>query len=154
MANIELHSNAKEIQRKIETATEKALTMIGGVAESAAKQKLTDNGSVDTGLLRNSITYAISGKYPATQSYATNTSGRRKDGKPIEKVEGHYTQTAPEPDNRNELTVFVGTNVEYAPVVELGSSERKRKGKPYLRPAMEENRDKFKRAIELAFKSL
>lgn len=43
-------------------------------------------------------------------------------------------------------SVYVGTNVEYAPYVELGTS--KRKAKPYLRPAIEDHLDEYKGIIE------
>ena len=38
----------------------KALAATGAAAEAHAKRNITDNGSVDTGRLRNSITYAVS----------------------------------------------------------------------------------------------
>lgn len=41
---------------------------------------------------------------------------------------------------------IIGTNVEYAPYVELGTS--KMKAQPYLRPAIEEHIDEYKSIIE------
>lgn len=43
-------------------------------------------------------------------------------------------------------TVTIGTNVEYAQCVEEGTS--KQKAKPYLRPAIENNLDKYKAIVE------
>jgi len=48
------------------------------------------------------------------------------------------------------VTIYVGTSVEYAPYVELG--HRKRNGgfvqaKPFLRPAMENNRDEYEQIV-------
>ena len=43
-------------------------------------------------------------------------------------------------------TAVVGSNVEYAPYVELGT--RKMKAKPYLRPAIENHIDEYKRVLE------
>lgn len=46
-------------------------------------------------------------------------------------------------------TVVIGTNVEYAPAVELGTSRQK--AKPYLRPAATQHSDEYK---ELATRAL
>ena len=43
-------------------------------------------------------------------------------------------------------TMYVGTNVEYAPYVELGT--RRAKAQPYLRPAAENHGAEYKRVIE------
>ncbi len=46
----------------------------------------------------------------------------------------------------NGHTVVIGTSVEYAPYVELGT--RRMKGRPYLRPAIENHKDEYKTVIE------
>lgn len=51
----------------------------------------------------------------------------------------------------NEKAVYIGTNVEYAPYVELGTSRAK--AQPYLRPAIENHTDEYKRLFEAALKS-
>lgn len=43
-------------------------------------------------------------------------------------------------------SAYIGTNVEYAPYVELGTS--KMAAKPYLRPGIENNADTYKRIAE------
>lgn len=152
MGSIEISGdNSGAAKRRVEEAVEKALIMAGGIVESAAKETLTANGSVDTGLLRNSITYALGGEYPAAAQYTNNAGGTSKSGKKIEGKTGAYGSAAP-PDTGSERTVYIGTNVEYAPYVELGTS--KMSAKPYLRPAVEQSREKIKRAIELAFRGL
>lgn len=145
------HDNSSEHNRRLAAAVEKALEMAGGVIESAAKEILTANGSVDTGLLRNSITYALGGEYPAAAQYANNAGGTDKAGRKIDEKQGSYDQPAPA-DTGSKRTVYVGTNVEYAPYVELGTS--KQSAKPYLRPAVEQNRRKIEKAIEIAFRGL
>ena len=56
-------------------------------------------------------------------------------------------------DVRNaENAVYIGTNVEYAPYVELGTS--KRRAKPYLRPAAEDHVDEYRRLIEEELKNV
>jgi len=69
------------------------------------------NAPVDTGRLRNSITYKIV---------------------------------------IDEEAVYVGTNVEYAPYVELGTS--KRKPHPYIKPAVEDHKAEYKQIINDVFK--
>lgn len=46
----------------------------------------------------------------------------------------------------DERTEVVGTNVEYAPYVELGT--HRQKAQPYLRPAVENHTAEYKRVIE------
>lgn len=46
----------------------------------------------------------------------------------------------------SEKAVYIGTNTEYAPYVELGTS--KMKAKPYLKPTVEANSEKYKKIIE------
>lgn len=46
----------------------------------------------------------------------------------------------------SENAVYIGTNVEYAAVVELGIPP-KRKGQPYLRPAAENHTEEYKQII-------
>ena len=152
MGNIEMdHDNSGSFNRRLDAAIEKALTMIGGVIESAAKEQLTANGSVDTGLLRNSITYALGGEYPAAASYGNNAGSKDKAGREIVDKQGTYEQPAPA-DTGSTRTVYVGTNVEYAPYVELGTSRMG--AKPYLRPAVENSRKKIEKAIEISFRGL
>lgn len=47
----------------------------------------------------------------------------------------------------DERTEVVGTNVEYAPYVELGT--HRQKAQPYLRPAAENHTAEYKRIIEV-----
>ena len=120
MTTIEFKDYSAECKEEIESRALKALTMCGLVVEKFAKQL----APADTGLLRNSITWALAGKKPAAKSY--------KADKPKNGViqTGEYSGAAP---NDDELSVFVGTNVEYAPYVELGTA--KQKAKPFLKPA-------------------
>lgn len=45
-----------------------------------------------------------------------------------------------------EQAVYVGTNVEYAPYVELGTSRQK--AQPFLRPAAQDHVGEYRRIIE------
>lgn len=103
---IEFVSHLKEIQGMSQQAIDNALEIIGGMAESYAKQKCP----VDTGRLRNSITHQQEGK----------------------------------------RTVAIGSNVVYAPFVELGTIRMK--AQPYLRPAIEEHSADYQRVVEGEFR--
>jgi HK97 gp10 family phage protein len=105
---VEFKSNLQAIQGMSQEAISNALEIIGGMAESYAKQLCP----VDTGRLRNSITH----------------------------------------QQEDENTVAIGTNVVYAPFVELGT--RRMAAQPYLRPAIEEHKTDYQRVIEGEFRRL
>ena len=119
--NIKITDNSSRILEELDGAVLKALTNVGLMAQNYAKQNLTKIKSVDTGRLRNSIAYAISGSEAKPTSYEGDHG---EDG-------GEYTGTAPE-SNDGGSTVYIGTNVEYAINVECGIGQT---AKPYLEPA-------------------
>lgn len=96
--------NSELIISEKDEAVIRALTTIGMLAEGYAKKALTDQKAVDTGRLRNSVSWAIL-----------------------------------------DDSVYIGTNVEYAPYVELGTS--KMAARPYLRPAVTDHVNKYKAVI-------
>lgn len=49
---------------------------------------------------------------------------------------------------RDDDAAYIGTNVEYAPFVELGTSRMK--PRPYLRPAATEHSDEYKEIVKAA----
>lgn len=51
---------------------------------------------------------------------------------------------------RDDKSAYIGTNVEYAAYVELGTSRMK--ARPYLRPAAQDNVDEYKHITEIALK--
>ena len=46
----------------------------------------------------------------------------------------------------NEEAVYIGTNVEYAPYLEMGTSRME--ARPYLKPAVNEHIDEYKRIAD------
>lgn len=130
--NIDITSNKKLYQQALEQAAERILTMIGMDVETAAKKL----APVDTGLLRNSITWAIAGEGANTQTYQANEGGGT----------GMYQGTAPE-NRPHQYTVHLGTNVEYAMVQETGSFKHVQGQSPFLRPAVNNNIQHFKDII-------
>lgn len=103
MAQITFHSNLGEIGKATDAQLAKAAEIIGGKAESYAKEMCP----VDTGRLRGSITHST-------------------------EDEGH--------------TVVIGTNVEYAPHVEMGTVRMA--ARPYLRPAIENHIPEYQTVLQ------
>lgn len=124
--------HSAELNKKLEAAIKRALTIIGGTAETAAKERCP----ADTGLLRNSITYALGGEAPHITEYTDKNREQR----------GRYTGTAPK-DDKGEYSVYIGTNVQYAPYQELGTVKMPN-GNPFIRPAIESNTQAFKQIIQ------
>lgn len=105
-------NNIKTVEEALDRALASALEEVGLAAEGFAKKKLTENHSVDTGRLRNSVTHII---------------------------------------DMGEEAVYIGTNVEYAPYVELGTSHSKEK--PYLRPAAQDHETEYRAIFEKHLKN-
>lgn len=147
MSDIAVTSNLANVEREVEKAMKKAAMMLGGAIESHAKEYCP----VDTGLLRNSITYAIGGQAPNVSSYSSNE--KDKNGKIIEKKTGEYEGEAPK-DSHDQITVYVGSNVQYAPYQELGAPNINLPAKPYLRPAVENHTEEYNQILEQCFKGM
>ncbi len=115
--------NSDEIKEKTKAAIKVALDAVGMQASSLAKRELqNDPARIDTGLLRNSITHAVSGEPAAIRGYhASGGSKRNKDGSRAsansknagEVKVGFYSGNA-EDDPDGKKSVYIGTNVEYA----------------------------------------
>lgn len=136
----EFHIESDETDEVIRQCTEKvkkALETIGIKAEGYAQGLCP----VDTGLLRNSITHAVSGN---PTSITTYTADREKNGK---LMSGSYSGTV---GSANDNTVYVGTNVEYAVDVELGI--KRKRPKPYIKPSIQDHISDYKTIIEQELK--
>lgn len=123
--------NSDEVLSEFQSAAIHALEKCGLVAENYAKRNLTENKSVDTGRLRNSISHTVDESEPAA---------------------------------------YIGTDVEYAAYVELGTGKYTQGGrptpwvyqddkgnwhmtsgqraKPYLKPAVADNAQQYRKIID------
>lgn len=117
-----------------ELALKQAARAIGGEAVGYAKA----NCPVDTGLLRNSITFAISGEEPDIKSYKAD------------KGNGHGSYSGAMPKEKSGLAVYIGTNVKYAEKQENGDYPHKTGSKHFLKKAATEHTDRYKKIIESA----
>ena len=135
--DINFTDNSKEVSEDIKAALLRGLETCGLVAEGYAKKL----APVDTGLLRNSITYAISGEEAAIDTYEDN-EGKNK---------GFYSGTAPEESSDKKKSVYIGTNVEYASMVEIGTLRAD--AQPFLKPAVNDHKSKYLKIIENELKN-
>lgn len=133
--NIQIEDYSEEFLRELAVRAPIALEECGLVAEGYAKRLCP----VDTGLLRNSITHAAGGKPPAISSYTDNPKIQH----------GEYTGSAP-PDSNGEYSMYIGTNVEYAPYVEVGTARTR--AQPFIKPSVADHVDRYKRIIEKRLK--
>ena len=146
--SVEIHDNSKEVSEDIKAALLRGLETCGLVAEGYAK-KLAPVGTPEStgipgyigGLLRGSITHALSGNKPAISTYQDNAGTRR----------GSYSGTAPEESGANKSAVYIGTNVEYSSYVELGTI--KMDAKPFLKPAVADHANEYRKIIEKELKN-
>ena len=139
MAEVKIEDHSDDYMKDVEGAIEKALTAIGIHLEGEAKEELSNTPKrIDTGLLRNSITYALDGEAPAQGSYSAD------DGS----ASGSYSGAAPKDDQRS---VMVGTNVEYALYVHEGTV--KMPPNRFLKNAADRNRDQCAELIKKAMEN-
>ena len=130
---ISVTDNSQEVLDELKKRIAQGLNAIGVTAEKHAKA----NCPVDTGRLRNSITYAVTGGQGSP-----NTEGGQA-AKPSD-----YAKHA-EPEY-NE--VVVGTNVEYAARQELYDYAHHNGRAHFIRDSLATHGDDFKKLMEAALK--
>ena len=118
---ITLTSNKDEILNALGEQLGQAAIAIGMAAESNAKQEITKS-VYDTPESKSG--YVRTGRLRNSITYGVDTS---------------------------EPAVYVGTNVEYGPFVELGTS--KMAARPFLKPAVENYGEQYRDLTEQAMKS-
>ncbi len=147
MGNIRItyNDNTQEFLQVLEKAKVAGLEAIGLTAETHAKKVITEAGAVDTGLLRNSITYAVAGAPAHVKTYKAHKK------KPGEKRFKTYTYEGTA-DGEPGSAVYVGTNVVYARGIETGT-HRKAGAVHFLQRAATEPADKYKRLMKSALEN-
>ena len=146
--NIDYRDNTEEVLDALEAAVRRGNEAIGLAAERHAKKKLTKEvytGDKDwplTGRLRNSITYALAGEEAHVKSYKADRGGKDRKTYTYEGVA----------DGEKGSGVYIGTNVEYAPGIELGT-HRKAGAVHFLQDAATNHTDEYKRLMEDSLKN-
>lgn len=140
--NIEYRDNTEEVLKAMEAAIRRGNEAIGLAAERHAKKKITEAKAVDTGRLRNSITYALAGEETHIKSYKADKGGKERETYT-------YEGTA---DGKKGSGVYIGTNVEYAPGIELGT-HRSAGAVHFLQDAATNHTDEYKNLMEDSMKN-
>jgi HK97 gp10 family phage protein len=143
MADVRIDDHSDEYLNDVASSLDKALEAVGIHLSGEAQEELDNSPRrIDTGLLRNSITYAMDGEAPEKTSYsADNESQYGKKGKPS----GSYSGSAPK-EGKNARSVMIGTNVEYAIYVHEGT--RDMSPNRFLKNALERNQDQITQYIK------
>lgn len=156
-SSVQVKSNVDLVKDQLMKALDEAAEMIGGIIEGHAKELCP----VDTGLLRNSIIHTRSGKR-VNKVYTSDVFDENNEIKKDRKSGRYDFEILPEEGEK--VTVVVGTNVQYAPFVELGHMQEPGRfvpaigkrlkashvaAKPFLRPAWENHTDEINQALHL-----
>lgn len=131
-----MKDNTKEVLEALEKAKIRGLTAIGMEAEGFAKED--PNMPVDTGLARNSITFALAGEEAHIKEYKAD-KGEEK---------GSYSGTA---EGEKGEAVYLGSNVEYFVFIENGG--RTINARHILRNAASGHADRYKELMEDSMKN-
>ena len=125
MPDVKFTSNRAAVLSAVNAANSRALEIMGGKAESYAKQLCP----VDTGRLRNSITHQRKDKY-------TMAVGTKVGYAPYVEL-GHHQQPG-----------------RYVPAIKKRLVASFVQGKPFLRPAVENHREEYERIIQTEINDL
>ena len=150
--SLEITDHSKEALEALAEALEIGLTECGLDLERWAKQacpvgnpdkwKVKPNYPYVGGTLRNSITFALDGELPNEVQYEVEN--------PEADVPGVYDTPAPKETEKGMRAVYLGTNVYYAPYVEMGTS--KMDPQPFIEPAFVEHREQLAQTLEDALR--
>lgn len=129
-----------DILRELAKAVETGMLSIGEKANGHAVKTVP----VDTGLLKNSITYGLDGGETHITSYRADPD--KGDGR------GSYSGTfekAPE----GQRVLYLGSNVHYAEAVETLDRHHKVGGAHFLKNAMANHTDEYKNTLKAALEA-
>ena len=140
MSDVIIKDNSKEVLSELAYKLPTILEAVGLEAAGNSVDEISklvydtpeSPNYVRTGRLRNSIAWATNENHAAV-----GIPHKAEDANPIEN---------PETD-----AVYIGTNVEYAPYVEMGTS--KMAARPFLRNAIANYGDDYKKIIEEGLKA-
>lgn len=137
MAEVKFESHLGEVLKATQQQLERAAEIIGGMAESYAKKNITQQGAVDTGNLRNSITHATE------NNGHTVVIGSAVTYAPyVELGTGKYAEGG---GGRPTPWVYQDSKGNWHRTSGM-------KPRPYLRPAIEEHKREYKEVIEQELK--
>ncbi len=127
--NVEITDNSEEYRRMLADRLKIIAQSVGRQAEMHAKEQCP----VDTGRLRNSITYATEGHESFTHNYEDNEGNA-------------YSYNVGATSEKGD--VYIGTNVEYAEEQETNGAIPHRVGNAhFLRNAATNHNDEYKNIV-------
>lgn len=107
--------NSGIIRQAMEENKDALLEALGIQGHKHVVDAITESGHVDTGLMRNSIAWAISGEAPNVRSYHADKANKSGTQQGV----GFYSGTAPDAQN-GQKAVYIGSNLPYFVPQELG----------------------------------
>ena len=139
VAEITIEDYSDEILKELSDAVETALLSIG---EEAVRHAVK-NVPVDTGLLKNSLTYALDGQPTSITTYKADKGN----------ATGSYSGTMP-PESGNNRSVSVGSNVSYALAVETNArAKHEVGGAHFLKNALANHTDEYEKTLRAALEA-
>jgi len=123
-----IKDNTQGVLKEVDRLISRNLRLAALLVERSAKQMVP----VDTGTLKRSI---LSNWYGAKGTRSTSWKATKKGR--------HFGKMEIEVPVKKEA--IVGTNIEYAPYVELGTSNPEYPAQPYLQPALHSNMKEIRR---------
>ena len=132
---VHITDNTQELLAGLLVKQEKALVTVGMEAEGDAKIEIESSPRrVDTGRLRNSITWATLKEHSTPEPTTDNPDASDEDGVMSSQAE--------------ERSVVIGTNVEYAAKIHEGDAKEGLDPNRFLRNAVERNSQKYRDIID------
>ncbi len=121
---VEFDDNSPQVLEALKRATVRGLKACGAMAESYAKQELSKSKPHKRGPSRPNV---ITGRLRNSISHTLGSNVG------------------------SNIKVYIGTNVSYAPFVELGT--RRAPPYPYLKPACTEHTERYRQILENSLKN-
>jgi HK97 gp10 family phage protein len=121
----------------------------------AARGKALENSLVDGGLLISNSAKKKAPYISGTLKRSIHVGGHIAESAPgftTNDVAGNYSDVGENITSETSASILVGTNLEYAKHQEYGTS--KMAARPYLRPALDEEKENVKDEIGAALKVL
>ena len=144
--DITVDSHTDEFLQEVEHMLPFMLRSVGEEVEGYAKEDCP----VDTGLLHNSITYAVHGESPNITKYSADRP--KTAGGEIKR--GTYGGAMPQEPDPAQASVYVGSNVKYAEAVEMRDMSHQVGKAHFIRDAFQDHREDIKDIVETAFRAL
>ncbi|MBR4266480.1 MAG: HK97 gp10 family phage protein [Bacteroidales bacterium] len=117
--SVKFDDNSPQVLDALQKATVRGLEACGAMAESYAKKELSKPKTHRDGSVRPNV---VTGRLRNSISYALGSNVG------------------------NNIKVYIGSNVSYAPFLEFGT--RKMSAYPYLKPACTEHTEEYKKILQ------